>query len=263
MDRGEVSGLSMIVRDISTLQAKTVELERSNEELEQFAYVASHDLQEPLRMVVSFMDLLKRSHASALDETALKYVDFAVDGARRMKQLVDALLVYSRVDARGGDFERVPLSAAFENVVRSIPLLVQESGARITCDELPEVWGDSAQLEQVLQNLISNAIKFRGERPPEIRVKCEDHLTHWEVSVHDNGIGFEPRHADRIFQMFQRVHDRGSGSGIGLAIARRIIGRHGGRIWASAVVGEGAVFRFTLPKHPVLHAQAEMHAQAI
>jgi PAS domain S-box-containing protein len=260
---GEVSGLSMIVRDISSLQAKNAELERSNEELEQFAYVASHDLQEPLRMVVSFMDLLKRSHASALDETALKYVDFAVDGARRMKQLIDALLVYSRVDARGGDFERVQLSAAFENVVQSIRLLVQESGARITCDELPEVWGDSAQLEQVLQNLISNAIKFRSDRPPEIRVQCADHGTHWEVSVQDNGIGFEPRHADRIFQMFQRVHDRGSGSGIGLAIARRIIGRHGGRIWASAVVGEGAVFRFTLPKHPVLEAQGEMHAQAI
>jgi PAS domain S-box-containing protein len=261
LQNGEVSGVSMIARDITSLQAKTAELERSNEELEQFAYVASHDLQEPLRMVVSFMDLLKRSHASALDDTGLKYVDFAVDGASRMKQLIDALLVYSRVDARGSDFARVQLSAAFENVIRSIPLLVQESGARITHDQLPEVWGDSAQLEQVLQNLISNAIKFRADRPLEIRVKCVEHSSHWEVSVHDNGIGFETRHADRIFQMFQRVHDRGSGSGIGLAIARRIIGRHGGRIWANAVVGEGAVFRFTLPKHPALEAPQEMHAQ--
>jgi PAS domain S-box-containing protein len=265
MNEGAVSGFSMIARDISALQAKTVELERSNEELEQFAYVASHDLQEPLRMVVSFMDLLKRNHAAALDETALKYVDFAVDGAQRMKQLIDALLVYSRVDARGGDFERVPLSAAYENVVRSLPLLVHESGARITCDELPEVWGDSAQLEQVLQNLISNAIKFRADRPPEIRVQCEDRSGYWEVSVHDNGIGFDPRHADRVFQMFQRVHERApyAGSGIGLAIARRIIGRHGGRIWASAVVGQGAIFRFTLPKHPACEAPEQMHAQAI
>jgi PAS domain S-box-containing protein len=263
LQNGEVSGLSMIVRDITSLRAKTVELERSNEELEQFAFVASHDLQEPLRMVVSFMDLLKRSHAGALDETALKYVDFAVDGASRMKQLIDALLVYSRVDARGGDFERVQLSAVFENVIRLIPLLVQESGARITCDVLPEVWGDSAQLEQLMQNLLSNAIKFRSDRPLEIRVKCSDQSTHWEVSVQDNGIGFETRHADRIFQMFQRVHDRDSGSGIGLAIARRIIGRHGGRIWANAVAGEGAVFRFTLPKHPALEAPREVHAQAI
>lgn len=262
---GEVAGLSMIARDISALQAKTTELERSNEELEQFAYVASHDLQEPLRMVVSFMELLKRNHSAALDETALKYVDFAVDGARRMKQLIDALLAYSRVDARGGDFGRVPLSATFENVVRSLPLLVQESGARISCEKLPEVWGDPAQLEQVLQNLISNAIKFRSDRAPEIRVQCADRSSFWEVSVQDNGIGFEPRHADRIFQMFQRVHDRATheGSGIGLAIARRIIGRHGGRIWATAAVGEGAVFRFTLPKHPVFEAPMDAHVQAI
>jgi PAS domain S-box-containing protein len=263
MHQAEVSGLSMIVRDISTLQAKTTELERSNEELEQFAYVASHDLQEPLRMVVSFMDLLKRSHASALDETGLKYVDFAADGAGRMKQLIDALLAYSRVDARGGDFERVSLSAAFDNVVRAIPFLVQESGASIRCEALPDVWGDSAQLEQVLQNLIANAIKFRAERPAEIRVCCVDRSMFWEVSVRDNGIGFEARHADRIFQMFQRVHERTkyAGSGIGLAIARRIIGRHGGRIWASAVVGEGADFRFTLPKHPALQAPEEINAQ--
>ncbi|HET6332612.1 MAG TPA: ATP-binding protein [Polyangiales bacterium] len=265
MYQGEVSGFSMIARDISNLQAKTAELERSNEELEQFAYVASHDLQEPLRMVVSFMDLLKRSHGGALDAASLKYVDFAVDGALRMKQLIDALLVYSRVDARGGEFERVPLSAAYDNVVRSLPLLVNESGAHITCDELPEVWGDSAQLEQVLQNLLANAIKFRADRPPEIRVECADRSTFWEVSVHDNGIGFEARHAERIFQMFQRVHERANyaGNGIGLAIARRIIGRHGGRIWASAVVGEGAVFRFTLPKHPALELPEQMHAQAL
>lgn len=262
--RGEVSGVSMIVCDISALQAKTLELERSNEELEQFAYVASHDLQEPLRMVVSFMGLLKETHAGALDETAMKYVDFAVDGSQRMKQLIDALLLYSRVDARGSEFQRVPLATVFDNVVRTLPLLVQESGARITCDELPEVWGDSGQLEQVLQNLISNAIKFRAQRPPEIRVECADQPTCWEVSIHDNGIGFEPRYADRIFQMFQRVHERTTyaGSGIGLAIARRIIGRHGGRIWASAVVGEGAVFRFTLPKHPALDARGVIHAQA-
>lgn len=248
---GQISGVSMIARDISVLRAKSLELQRSNEELEQFAYVASHDLQEPLRMVVNFMGLLKRSHGSSLDETATKYIDFAVDGAMRMKQLIDALLQYSRVDGRGGNFGPVPLQAAFDNVVRGLPLLMEESGARIESDPLPEVWGDSGQLEQVLQNLLSNAIKFRGERAPEIRVRCADRGSHWEISVADNGIGFDAQHAERIFAMFQRLHHRQAyaGSGIGLAIAKRIIGRHGGEIWATAVPGEGAVFSFSLPKH--------------
>ena len=263
---GEVGGTSMIARDISALRTKTLELERSNEELEQFAYVASHDLQEPLRMVVNFMGLLKRTHAPALDDTATKYVDFAVDGATRMKQLIDALLQYSRVDARGGEFGRVRLQSAFDNVVRNLPVLVEESGARIDCDPLPEVWGDTTQLEQVLQNLISNAIKFRGERTPEVQIRCTEHGHHWEVTVADNGIGFEPRHAERIFHMFQRLNERSryAGSGIGLAIARRIISRHGGRIWASAVPGQGAAFKFTLPKLPPLEGmKAASYDQAL
>jgi PAS domain S-box-containing protein len=251
---GQVSGVSMIARDITVLRAKTLELQRSNEELEQFAYVASHDLQEPLRMVVNFMGLLKRSYSSALDETSTKYVDFAVDGALRMKQLIDALLQYSRVDGRGGIFGRVSLQASFDNVVRGLQLLMEESGARIHSDPLPEVWGDQGQIEQVLQNLLSNAIKFRGERAPEIRVQCADRGSNWEISVADNGIGFDPQHADRIFAMFHRLHNRQaySGSGIGLAIAKRIVGRHGGQIWASSVPGQGAAFTFSLPKHHTL-----------
>ncbi|HET8936410.1 MAG TPA: ATP-binding protein [Polyangiales bacterium] len=262
---GQVSGLSMIARDISALRAKTIELQRSNEELEQFAYVASHDLQEPLRMVVNFMGLLKRTHASALDETATKYVDFAVDGAQRMKQLIDALLLYSRVDARGGSFVPVRLRESFDNVVRALPLLVEESGARFHCDPLPNVWGDQSQLEQVLQNLIANAIKFRGDRAPEIRVHCTEHSTHWEISVADNGIGFDPAYAERIFAMFQRLHDRQTypGSGIGLAIAKRIVSRHGGRIWASSVPGQGAVFTFTLPKNPTLDGTNATYDQTV
>jgi PAS domain S-box-containing protein len=253
---GRVHGVAMIARDISTLRAKTIELQRSNEELEQFAYVASHDLQEPLRMVVNFMGLLKRTHGSALDDTATKYINFAVDGAQRMKQLIDALLHYSRVDARGGSFVPVRLQDSFDNVLRALPLLIEESGAHIACEPLPVVWGDQTQLEQVLQNLVANAIKFRSERPAEIRVSSTEHNAHWEIAVADNGIGFEPRCAERIFAMFQRLHDRQTyeGSGIGLAIAKRIVSRHGGQIWATSVPGEGATFSFTLPKHPAIDA---------
>lgn len=262
---GQISGLSMIARDISALRAKTIELQRSNEELEQFAYVASHDLQEPLRMVVNFMGLLKRTHAPTLDETANKYIDFAVDGAQRMKQLIDALLQYSRVDARGGSFVRLRLQQSFDNVVRTLPLLVEESGAHIECDPLPEVWGDQAQLEQVLQNLVANAIKFRGERAPEIRVRCTERSSHWEISVADNGIGFDPRFSDRIFAMFQRLHDRQlyPGSGIGLAITKRIVGRHGGKIWAESAPGAGSVFTFTLPKRPPMDGAKSTYDQAV
>jgi PAS domain S-box-containing protein len=262
---GQVSGLSMIARDISALRAKTIELQRSNEELEQFAYVASHDLQEPLRMVVNFMGLLKRTHSAALDENANKYIDFAVDGAQRMKQLIDALLQFSRVDARGTSFAPVKLQASFDDVVRNLPLLVEESGAHIVCDPLPEVWGDHAQLEQVLQNLVANAIKFRGERAPEIRVRCKDLGNYWEISVTDNGIGFDARYAERIFAMFQRLHDRQSyaGSGIGLAIAKRIVSRHGGRIWAESVPGKGSIFTFTLPKRPPMDGAKATYDQAV
>jgi light-regulated signal transduction histidine kinase (bacteriophytochrome) len=211
------------------------------------------------------MGLLKRTHASVLDETATKYVDFAVDGAQRMKQLIDALLLYSRVDARGGSFVPVHLQASFNNVLRALPLLVEESGARFQCDPLPNVWGDQAQLEQVLQNLIANAIKFRSDRPPEIKLHCNEHPTHWEISVADNGIGFEACYAERIFAMFQRLHDRQTypGSGIGLAIAKRIVSRHGGRIWASSVPGQGATFTFTLPKTPAVHGAKGTYDQAV
>jgi PAS domain S-box-containing protein len=262
---GEVSGLSLIVRDISALRAKTIELQRSNEELEQFAYVASHDLQEPLRMVVNFMGLLKRTHSAALDENANKYIDFAVDGAQRMKQLIDALLMFSRVDARGTSFAQVRLQDSFDNVVRTMPLLVEESGAKIEHDPLPEVWGDHAQLEQVLQNLVANAIKFHGERPPVIRVSCTERNTSWEIAVADNGIGFDPRYSERIFAMFQRLHDRQAypGSGIGLAIAKRIVGRHGGRIWAESVPGQGSIFTFTLPKRPPMEGAKTTYDQAV
>jgi PAS domain S-box-containing protein len=262
----ELCGLSMFVRDITPrraaeakLQVKATELQRSNEELEQFAYLASHDLQEPLRMVVNFMELLKRNHAPTLDELANKYIDFAVDGARRMKQLVDALLTYSRVDGRGAGFQRVALQDALSGALQSLPLAIEESGAHVVSDTLPIVSGDSSQLEQVFQNLLSNAMKFRGAQPPEVRIACAEHPSHWEVTVQDNGIGFEERNTERIFQMFQRLHERSSyaGDGIGLAIAKRIVGRHGGRIWATGSPGRGATFHFTLPKLRQQHAGSE------
>jgi signal transduction histidine kinase len=173
--------------------------------------------------------------------------------------------MFSRVDARGTSFAPVRLQDSLDNVVRTMPLLVEENGAKIEHDPLPEVWGDHAQLEQVLQNLVANAIKFHGERPPIIRVRCTEHNAHWEISVADNGIGFEQRYAERVFAMFQRLHDRQAypGSGIGLAIAKRIVGRHGGRIWAESVPGQGSVFTFTLPKRPPMDGAKTTYDQAI
>ena len=253
---GEPLILSAIVdrtemkRERDALEAKTAELQRSNEELEQFAYVASHDLQEPLRMVVNFMGLFQRTYGAGLDDTAKRYVEFAVDGSQRMKELIDALLTYSRVDSRGGDFVVVDLTRSLERVLENLSLLIADTGARIEHDRLPLVRGDAQQIEQLLQNLITNAIKFRGEREPVVRIAAIEAATHHEISVQDNGIGFEARHAERIFQMFQRLHERSKypGSGIGLAVAKRIVARHAGRIWATSIPNQGATFHFTLPR---------------
>jgi PAS domain S-box-containing protein len=253
---GETLTLSAIVdrtevkREHDALESKTAELERSNEELEQFAYVASHDLQEPLRMVVNFMNLLEKDYAPTLDETARHYVHFAVDGAQRMKTLIDALLTYSRIDTRGNTFEPVELTQVLDNVLKNLALLISESGAVVSHDPLPSVRADAQQIEQLLQNLIANALKFRGDSPPRIRISAIDRAAEVEVCVQDNGIGFDGRQAERIFQMFQRLHERTSypGSGIGLAVAKRIVGRHGGKIWADSEPGRGATFHFTVPR---------------
>jgi len=231
------------------LRARAHDLERSNAELEQFAYVASHDLQEPLRKVASFCQLLQRRYIGQLDERADQYIEFAVDGAKRMQVLIDDLLAFSRV----GRVEREPaliscasaLSAARVNLAAEI----RESNAVIETAELPVVRAEFSLITSLFQNLLSNAIKFRGERPPRIRVLVERAGDYWKFTFGDNGIGIEPDYADRIFVIFQRLHDRASysGTGIGLAMCRKIVEYYGGRIWLETTAGEGATFCFTLP----------------
>jgi signal transduction histidine kinase len=229
------------------LEAKAA-LERSNKDLEQFAYVASHDLQEPLRMIASYTQLLKQRYGDRLDRDAHDFIDFAVDGATRMQRLINDLLAYSRLATRARPFQPTPCGPAVGAALAQLRAAIQESGARVVCDDLPTVAADDAQLTQVFQNLIGNAIKFRGPDPPQIRVSARREGRDWMFSVADNGIGIEPQYSDQIFVMFRRLHTKEyPGSGIGLAICKNIIERHGGRIWFSSERGRGATFHFTLP----------------
>lgn len=232
------------------LQAATKDLERSNRDLEQFAYVASHDLQEPLRMVSSYVQLLAKRYQGRLDADADEFIEFAVDGARRMRQLINDLLAYSRVGTRGKPLERAELDAALDEALLNVQVAIQESGAAVTRDPLPAVRGDASQLVQLFQNLVANAVKFRGEEPPRIHVSAAEEDGEWVVSVRDNGIGIEPRDAERVFDIFQRLHGRDEypGTGVGLAVCKRIVERHGGRIWVDSAPGKGSTFCFSLPK---------------
>jgi signal transduction histidine kinase len=244
-----LSELSAVRHANSALQARALDLERSNSELEQFAYVASHDLQEPLRKVASFCQLLQRRYVGQLDERADQYIEFAVDGAKRMQVLVDDLLAFSRV----GRLDREPaliscasaLSAARVNLTAEI----RDSGAVIETDELPTTRAEFSLITSLFQNLLGNAIKFRGDKPPRISVTVRREDEFWRFAVRDNGIGIEPEYADRIFVIFQRLHDRASysGTGIGLAMCRKIVEYYGGRIWLETTAGPGTTFGFTLP----------------
>jgi PAS domain S-box-containing protein len=224
-------------------------LERSNKELEQFAYVASHDLQEPLRMVASYTQLLERRYKDQLDDTAREFIAFAVDGANRMQRLINDLLAYSRVQTRAGEPELVELSHVLGQARANLATAIEESGALVTNDGLPAVMADPAQLLSVLQNLIGNAVKFHGEEPPHVHVSARERDGEVEISVRDNGIGIRKEHQERIFLIFQRLHNRKEypGTGIGLALCKRIVERHGGRIWVESEEGGGATFTFTLP----------------
>jgi PAS domain S-box-containing protein len=232
------------------LARQTRELQRSNAELEQFAYVASHDLREPLRMVASYTELLADRYRGRLDEKADKYISYAVNGAKRMQQLIDDLLSYSRIGTQGKPLQPTDASAVARRVMRAMKATMEQSGAEIVCDDLPMVLADETQFGQLLQNLISNAIKFRAEdRAPRIRIAAAARDGMWIFSVEDNGIGIDEQYADRIFQMFQRLQGRGEyeGSGIGLAIAKKIVERHSGQIWFTSQQGRGTTFFFSMP----------------
>jgi hypothetical protein len=223
-------------------------LSRSNAELQQFAYVASHDLQEPLRTISSYVQLLQRRYQSKLDADANEFIGFAVEGARRMQTLINDLLSLSRVGTRGRELQPTDCNEALEESLANLQAAVAESGAEVTHDPLPTVIADKPQLTQLFQNLVGNAIKFHAGQAPKIHVFCRPNGKECTIGVQDNGIGIDQRHADRIFQVFQRLHDRETypGTGIGLAICKKIVERHGGRIWVESQPGEGATFLFNL-----------------
>ena len=231
------------------LEESIAELARSNADLQQFAYVASHDLKEPLRMVASYTQLLARRYKGKLDSDADEFIRYAVDGANRMQWLINDLLAYSRVTSQEQVFEEVDCTKVLEEVMSNLQLSIEESQAVVTHDPLPTVMADGGQLGQLFQNLIANAITFHGEEPPAVHVSAERKANEWLFSVRDNGVGLDPQYAERIFVIFQRLHDREEypGTGIGLAICKKVVERHGGRIWVVSQVGQGATFYFTLP----------------
>jgi light-regulated signal transduction histidine kinase (bacteriophytochrome) len=240
------------------LKAAADDLARSNSELEQFAYVASHDLQEPLRMVASYTQLLSRRYKGKLDQDADEFISFAVDGARRMQELINDLLAYSRVGTRALQPERVDAKHVVDEVVRDLAPAIADNGARVSRDELPSLQADPTQLRQLFQNLIANGIKFRRPtEPPRVHVSAKRDGRSWVFGVRDNGIGIEPQYVERIFVLFQRLHTRDEypGTGIGLAICKKIVERHGGEMWVESEPGHGTTFWFSLPadRRPVEH----------
>jgi PAS domain S-box-containing protein len=231
------------------LAKKIEELARSNADLEQFAYVASHDLQEPLRMVASYTQLLAERYTGKLDETADKYIRYAVEGAVRMQTLIQDLMAFSRVGRNGLELGRTDCSLVVKEAIQNLHSAIQESGAEVRQDALPVISADLSQLRQVFQNLLGNAIKFRGTETPVITVRAEEKDEEWQFAVQDNGIGIAREHLEIIFAIFQRLHTRKEypGNGIGLAICKKIIERHGGRIWVESQPGKGTTFKFTIP----------------
>ena len=238
-----------LTAEIERRKRVEAELARSNKELEMFAYVASHDLQEPLRAVAGFVELLRQRYTGKLDGKADEYINFAVDGSKRMQTLINGLLEYSRVSSRGITFGVVASEAALAAAATNLRLAIEESQAVLTHDPLPEVSGDSSQIARLLQNLLGNALKFRGPTPPRIHIGAEQHGAEWQFSIRDNGIGIDQKFFDRIFIIFQRLHthQQYAGTGLGLAICKRIVEHHGGRIWVESEPDHGTTFYFTLP----------------
>ena len=232
------------------LEERTLDLQRSNADLTQFAYIASHDLQEPLRMVGSYMGLLERRYANALDDNARKYIGFAVEGAARMQTLIYDLLSYSRAGTQALEKEEIPFERVVRSVLKNLELAIEETHATVECGNMPDVQADETKLTQVVQNLVANALKFRKlDMAPHVRIESTRGSGEWIFAIRDNGIGFDPKYTDRIFQVFQRLHGVGTypGNGIGLAICRRIVEHHGGRLWAESQPDLGSTFFFSLP----------------
>src|SRR2546427_4538408 len=251
----------------AALRGAHEELKRSNAELEQFAYVASHDLQEPLRMVSSYTQLLMRRYGDKLDGDAREFTAFIVDGATRMKQLIEDLLAYSRVGTRDKNFKPVDSESSLKRALTNLRAAIQDSGATVTQDKLPSIPCDEVQLAQLFQNLIGNALKSRRpDAAPAVHVGAADRGAEWEFTVRDNGIGIEPQYFERIFMVFQRLHDKGEypGTGIGLAIVKKVVERHGGRIWVQSQLGAGTTFHFTMPKErEAANGRSEEHTSEL
>jgi len=247
-DDGEVFAAMGMSQEITEHVERERKLEESNERLEQFAYAASHDLQEPLRMVSSYLTLIEERYEERLDEEGREFLEFAVDGADRMREMIHGLLDYSRIETHGDPFEPVDLDAVFADVRTDLELRIEESDAEISVESLPRVSGDRGQLYQLFQNLLGNAVEYSGDEPPQVHVSAERRGSEWAISVDDDGLGMDPEQAERAFELFQRLHpDNGGGTGIGLALCERIVERHGGDIRVASAPGEGTTFTFTLP----------------
>ncbi len=253
---GEITGIYGVMMDVSERQQSELalaryarQLRRSNEELQKFAYVASHDLQEPLRMVTSYLQLIENRYSDRLDDDAREFIYYAVDGAARMKSLISALLTYSRVETSEREFKPVETEKALELALKNLQLAIEDSQATVTYQDLPCIKADEVQMTQLFQNLISNALKFRSEAPPMISVSATREKDEWVFAIKDNGIGIEQEYLDRIFVIFQRLHSKEKypGTGIGLSVCKKVVERHGGRIWVESEPGHGTSFYFSIP----------------
>jgi PAS domain S-box-containing protein len=276
---GQIEGVFAAARDITEKKATEAELEkyrlhledlvksrteelvRSNKDLEQFAYVASHDLQEPLRAVAGFIELLRRSLEKHLNEKTNEYMNYSIDGAKRMQSLINGLLEYSRVGTQGKIPKETDSRAALDAAIKRLEASIEETGAEITAEDLPTVYFDNVQMSQLFQNLIGNAIKFRSDQVPRIHINAVRKGGEWQFAVTDNGIGIDAQYTDKIFMIFQRLHSREQypGTGIGLSICKKIVERHNGKIWVESTPGRGSTFYFTVPDkgEPSQYAQSK------
>ena len=235
--------------DITDRYTYQRQLENSNERLQQFAYVASHDLHEPLRMVTSYLQLLERHYSDDLDDDAEEFIEFAVDGAERMEAMIEGLLTYSRIETQANSFDSVDLDAVLDDVLTDLSIRIDETDAEITAEPLPTVNGDASQLRQLFQNLLDNALQYSGEQDPRVSISATREEDEWIISITDEGIGIDQANADRVFEVFQRLHthEEYEGTGIGLALCRRVVERHGGEIWVDSEPEDGSTFSFSLP----------------